>query len=150
MIEMGLLWYEPSRGVPLADRIDAAADRYLERFGEAPNVCMVNQADFAEFPRVTVRVDRRMQPGYLIMGIEREERLPCWTPERRSSDEVEVQLLAPDGTVLRTLRPAEWKRTKPASGQSSKSGARPEPLRVRANRKVTVKPERPRKTGTKR
>ncbi len=26
MIEMGLLWYEPSRGVPLADRIDAAAE----------------------------------------------------------------------------------------------------------------------------
>ena len=105
MLEMGLLWYEPSRGVPLAERVDAAAHRYLERFGEAPNICLVAPSDVEPFDRIAVRSDLRIRPGYLLVGVEREEALPAWRPARRSSDDVEVALLAPDGRIVRRLRP---------------------------------------------
>ncbi|MCS6802124.1 MAG: hypothetical protein RMM58_05875 [Chloroflexota bacterium] len=105
MVEMGLLWYEPNRMVPLADRIDAAAARYLERFGVAPNVCLVAASELEPFSRITLRGDKRIQPGYLLIGVEHEEALPPWQPERRSSDEAEIALLAPDGRVLQRLRP---------------------------------------------
>ena len=105
MLEMGLLWYEPSRGVPLAERIDAAAARYIERFGELPNVCLVAASELEPFDRIAVRSDTRMRPGYLLIGVERDETLPEWEPVHRSSDDVEVALLAPDGRVVRRLRP---------------------------------------------
>lgn len=153
MIEMGLLWYEPSRGVPLAERIDAAAERYLERFGEAPNVCLVSPSEVEAFDRIAVRGDKRIQPGYLLVGIERDEQLPEWTPQRRTSDEAEVALLAPDGRVICQLRPtprravAAAKATVPAaqprssSHRASKSGASPSgprPVKRRATRTITV------------
>lgn len=105
MIEMGLLWYEPNRGVSLAERIDAAAERYLQRFGEAPNVCLVASCELEPFDRITVRSDTRIQPGYLLLGLDRDEDLPAWRPERRSSDDAEIALLAPDGRVVLRLKP---------------------------------------------
>ncbi|MFN8535071.1 MAG: hypothetical protein U0556_16150 [Dehalococcoidia bacterium] len=146
MIEMGLLWYEPSRGVPLADRIDAAAERYSERFGELPNICLVAQSEIAEFDRVAVRSDRRIRPGYLLIGIERGEDLADWRPLRRSSDEEEVALLAADGTVLQTLRPA----AQPKPSRKSAKVAEPTTSRSRAKRTVTVKPGSPRQMPARR
>lgn len=130
MIEMGLLWYEPSRGVSLAERIDAAAERYLQRFGEAPNVCLVASSELEPFDRLTVRSDKRIQPGYLLLGLDRDEDLPPWRPERRSSDDAEIALLAPDGRVLVRLNPLP-----------------PRTVRARGERRPTRKPvDRPDRT----
>ena len=77
---MGLLWYEPNAKVLLPDRIDQAAARYQQRFGEAPNICLVAPSEAVPCPQITVRADRRIQPGYLLIGIERGEDLPAWRP----------------------------------------------------------------------
>ncbi|MCS7001305.1 MAG: hypothetical protein NZ518_00500 [Dehalococcoidia bacterium] len=111
-MDTGLLWYEPSRGTPLVDRVDSAAQRYVERYGVAPNLALVAVEEYEPLPRITVRADRRIRPGHLLIGVEPSERgLRRWQPERRSSDDIEVALLNPDGSVRSSLRPQSGVRS---------------------------------------
>lgn len=111
MLSMGLLWFEPSRGIPLEERVDAAAERYVERFGEAPNLVLVPKEDDTALDRIAVRPDSRIKHGYLLIGKDDEcGKLKPWKPLRRSSDDAEVVVFAPDGSVLHSLRPTPKRR----------------------------------------
>jgi hypothetical protein len=41
-MEIGLLWYDGDPKRSLQDKVERAADRYLEKYGRWPNTCYVN------------------------------------------------------------------------------------------------------------
>lgn len=47
----GLLWFDKSTR-SVTDKISDAADRYRAKFGHAPTVCYVNEADAGQVERV--------------------------------------------------------------------------------------------------
>lgn len=48
-MKSGLLWYDSNAADDLMKTIDAAAARYQEKFGIAPDTCFVNRAQLKEF-----------------------------------------------------------------------------------------------------
>ncbi|GIW09309.1 MAG: hypothetical protein KatS3mg061_0366 [Dehalococcoidia bacterium] len=123
---MGLLWYEPNPKVLLTDRIEQAAARYQQRFGEAPNICLVAPSEAVPCPQITVRADRRIQPGYLLIGIERGEDLPAWRPPAPvSARNAPLPLvLTPPRRARRSERAGEHRRAEaalPASAGRSRA-----------------------------
>ncbi len=47
-MQTGLLWYDNDPGRGLAAKVEEAALRYREKFGNLPNTCYVNQAELTE------------------------------------------------------------------------------------------------------
>lgn len=47
-MESGLLWFDSDPSRSLTVKVTAAAQRYRERFGVAPNTCYVNRNALAE------------------------------------------------------------------------------------------------------
>lgn len=43
-MKRGLLWYDAS-AAPIWEKIEQAAKRYQQKFGDAPNTCFVNPLD---------------------------------------------------------------------------------------------------------
>ena len=58
---MFLVWYDPSPKKPLGVKVAEACERYTERFGGQPAVCLVNPLDRCEAAGVEVR--ERAQVG---------------------------------------------------------------------------------------
>jgi hypothetical protein len=42
-LQIGLLWYDGDPKRPLTDKVEQAATRYQQRFGQPPNACYVHQ-----------------------------------------------------------------------------------------------------------
>lgn len=126
MIEMGLLWYEP--GVPLEERVDTAAERYLAKFGIAPNVALANPNEMKTLDRIAVRADKRCGFGHLLIGVDPDITTGPWRPLRRASDDVEVVVYGSDGTPLSALKPNKGRR-KVAPSKPVPTG-KPEPVEV--------------------
>ncbi|HID86222.1 MAG TPA: hypothetical protein EYP55_02460 [Anaerolineae bacterium] len=51
-MKVGLLWYDDDPKRPFAEKIEAAARRYREKFGVRPNTCYVNPASLPEVANV--------------------------------------------------------------------------------------------------
>lgn len=137
MINIGLLWYDPARGIPLVDRVDAAAERYVQKYGVAPNVCLVPETEESVLDRITVRGDRRMRSGHLLVGFDPEDaEATRWRPIEYSSVH-DVVLLGPDGEEVRAYRPrldsrerAEAKKLKSVTSKSRSRGQASVPAKL--------------------
>ncbi len=75
----GMLWYDNDPHTALAVKVARAADYYRQKYGHAPNVCLVNPAMLAEirpdFPggragNVIIRPNRSILVGHLWIGNE--------------------------------------------------------------------------------
>ncbi|HZR99231.1 MAG TPA: hypothetical protein VFE37_11015 [Chloroflexota bacterium] len=77
----GLLWYDADSKRPTRQKIDAAVNRYRERFGRAPNCCHVNPAQLVEHASVQVVANPRILLHHYWVGVD--ESLPIARPARR-------------------------------------------------------------------
>ena len=69
----GMLWFDNDPKTNLTIKIKKAADYYLQKYGTAPNLCLVNPSTLIdkmpEEGRITVRTYRPVLPGYLWIGL---------------------------------------------------------------------------------
>jgi hypothetical protein len=70
---MFLVWYDNDRKRPLRAKIEAAAERYQERFGAAPELVLLNPmqaGEEAEIAGIPVRTTPLVLPNHLYIGRE--------------------------------------------------------------------------------
>lgn len=82
-----LVWYDDTKTTPPARRITDGASRYVDRFGRAPNVVLVNPRD-AETPAAGMRVVpvARIEPNTYQFGYEPEAAPPPGWELRHGED----------------------------------------------------------------
>ena len=82
-MKSGLLWYDNNRKTSLADKIEAAAKRYREKFGKSPNQIYINPVDAElhpdQFQRARNEIEARggnldtkktIMPNHIWLGIK--------------------------------------------------------------------------------
>ena len=71
-MEIGLLWYDDDPRKSLDAKITQATTRYLEKYGRAPNACVVNPAVARGGNCAGLRLiaARAIRPNYLWIGVE--------------------------------------------------------------------------------
>lgn len=70
---MFLIWFDNDRKRPLRAKVEAAAERYQERFGAAPELVLLNPAQAGEQEQIAgipVRPTPFVSPNHLYIGIE--------------------------------------------------------------------------------
>jgi len=73
-----LSWYDPDKKTPAAHKLASAIERYVEKHGHAPAVCLTNPTDAAELgadqesTTVVVRVVGYIPRHTLYVGVEEE------------------------------------------------------------------------------
>lgn len=70
---MFLVWYDGDRKRPLHAKVAAAAERYQERFGAAPELVLLNPAQVSvetEIAGIPVRTTPLVSPNHLYIGRE--------------------------------------------------------------------------------
>ena len=69
----GMLWFDNDPKTNLAVKIKQAADYYRQKYGAAPNLCLVHPSMLAEKTieegKITIRTYRPVLPGYLWIGL---------------------------------------------------------------------------------
>lgn len=74
-MQSGLLWYDNAPAKPLADKVRAAAARYAEKFGKAPDHVYVNaaeQGDVSEVDGITVTGVTNILRSHIWIGCAAE------------------------------------------------------------------------------
>ncbi len=70
---MFLVWFDDSKKVATEEKIKNAIERYVERMGQHPNVCLVNKADAnVKVEGISIHAVDYVRPGYYWVGIEDE------------------------------------------------------------------------------
>ena len=72
-MDVGMLWLDDDKRVPLDDKIRRAADYYKEKYGRSPNLCMVNSAmldDERNVGKIRVLPMRNVLPNHFWVGIK--------------------------------------------------------------------------------
>src|SRR5690242_15118304 len=67
---MYLVWYDDSPKKSVQEKIDEAIDRFQDRFGFAPDQCLVSDGLDVQHPHLTVRPVRYVRPHYFQVGCE--------------------------------------------------------------------------------
>jgi hypothetical protein len=70
-IAMFLVWYDNDRKRSLAAKVAAAAERYTERFGDAPELVLLNPeqaSDTEAIAGLPVRTTPLVSPNHLYIG----------------------------------------------------------------------------------
>lgn len=70
---MFLIWYDNDRKRKLAEKVAQAAERYIERFGAAPEIVLLNPTQAGEITEVVgipVRATPLVAPNSLYIGTE--------------------------------------------------------------------------------
>lgn len=74
-VKLGWLWFDNDPKTSLEQKIDAAAGRFRQKFGQAPRQCFVNQrelpADGVRCGQLTVAGARNVLPGHLLFVVDR-------------------------------------------------------------------------------
>jgi hypothetical protein len=73
----GMLWFDNSQS-PLDVKIDKAIDYYTQKYGRAPDLClvhpsMIQNTSLIDLMKVRVRPYRPVLPGHIWIGIEDKE-----------------------------------------------------------------------------
>lgn len=72
---MFLGWYDPDKRVPATAKVAEAVERYVEKFGEQPEICLTSAADAAELDGKTdlpVRAVTFISRYTYYVGVEEE------------------------------------------------------------------------------
>ncbi len=67
---MYLVWYDDSPKKSVQEKIDEAIDRFQDRFGFAPDQCLVSTGLDIQHPHLTVRPVHYVRPHYFQVGCE--------------------------------------------------------------------------------
>ena len=73
MMNVGMLWLDDDKGSTLEEKILRAADYYLNKYGQSPNMCLVNQAQLDEekqFGRIQVRPVQNVLRNHFWVGVQ--------------------------------------------------------------------------------
>ena len=72
-MKTGLLWFDDSPRVSLADKVVDAVRHYREKFGRSPNVCYVHPSTMADAKaapaEVRVVMSTTVQPNHFWVGV---------------------------------------------------------------------------------
>ena len=71
---MFLGWYDPDRKKPARLKLAQAIDRYVEKFGETPDLVLTNPVDAGD-----LRSPTKADPGELLLSIQEAPYIPRWT-----------------------------------------------------------------------
>jgi hypothetical protein len=71
---MFLGWYDPDRKKPARQKLAEAIERYVEKFGAAPELCLTNPADKADLDIAT-----KAFPEAPTVPVETAPYIPRWT-----------------------------------------------------------------------
>jgi len=71
---MFLGWYDPDRKKPARQKLAEAVQRYSEKFGRAPQMCLTSEADAADLVPATKR-----HPDPLPVTVEPRRYIARWT-----------------------------------------------------------------------
>ncbi len=67
---MFLLWFDDTKKKPVEEKILEGVQRYVERFGQTPNVCLVNPGEAVQANGITVRPTAYVRPNNYWLGVE--------------------------------------------------------------------------------
>ncbi|MDX1600885.1 MAG: hypothetical protein R3191_05170 [Anaerolineales bacterium] len=82
-LNVGMLWFDGDESTSLAARLERAADHYREKYGVAPNLCLVHPETAGEdrpnrCGGVAVETSEQVLPEHLWLGVAQEaERAPA-------------------------------------------------------------------------
>lgn len=72
-MDVGMLWLDDDKHLTLEEKILRAADYYHNKYGQTPNMCLVNQAQLKEEKKVgliQVRPVQNVLRNHLWMGVQ--------------------------------------------------------------------------------
>ena len=69
---MFLLWYDDTKKKPVEEKILEGVQRYIYRFGETPNVCLVHPSETVQASGMVIRQASYVRPNYYWIGVEAE------------------------------------------------------------------------------
>lgn len=67
---MFLGWFDDTRKKSAQEKIEEAVERFVAKFGEQPNVCLVNQADATTYKGLEIKVTEYVRPNHFWIGRE--------------------------------------------------------------------------------
>lgn len=65
---MFLGWFDDTPKKSTAEKLEEAVERYLTKFGEKPDLCLVNQKDATTYKGLDVRVVEYVRPNHFWVG----------------------------------------------------------------------------------
>ncbi|HEX8599396.1 MAG TPA: hypothetical protein VF952_12870 [Chloroflexia bacterium] len=65
---MFLGWFDDTPKKNTAEKLEEAVERYLAKFGEKPDLCLVNQKDATTYKGLDVRVVEYVRPNHFWVG----------------------------------------------------------------------------------
>ncbi|HUP28165.1 MAG TPA: hypothetical protein VM409_06990 [Chloroflexia bacterium] len=65
---MFLGWFDDTRKKSAREKIEEAVERYVARFGENPNICLVNVDDMTAIDGMEVKVADYVRPNHFWVG----------------------------------------------------------------------------------
>lgn len=71
---MFLGWFDDTPKKSVADKLEEAVERYVSRFGESPDLCLINEKDITTREDIEVRVVEYVRPNHFWIG--KAEALP--------------------------------------------------------------------------
>ena len=63
-----LAWYDDDRKKEAQAKIDEAIERFIERYGMEPNICLVNEEDQLRHQRVVIKPVHRVAKHTFLIG----------------------------------------------------------------------------------
>lgn len=70
----GLLWFDNTKGKPLAEKIEDAAARYEHKFGFKPDTCFVNPQDLlcvVAVEGIQIKTKTTIMPNHVWLGVSK-------------------------------------------------------------------------------
>lgn len=65
---MFLGWFDDTPKKNVEQKLEEAMQHYLSKFGETPNICLVNSADATHYEGLEVRVADYVRPNHFWVG----------------------------------------------------------------------------------
>ncbi len=65
---MFLGWFDDTKQKSATKKIEEAVERYVAKFGEAPDICLVSQTDLTTYDGVEVKVADYVRPNHFWVG----------------------------------------------------------------------------------
>src|SRR5947209_6259982 len=148
---MYLAWFDADRKKPVAEKIEEARERYVEKFGAEPVVCLVNPADVVEGSAVELRPATYIGRNCFWIGVDERAEEPAppppasepATPAAARSARGRARAHPSDpgavpSTAPATARPAKW--PKPATVEPAQPSPAAVATRPAKGRKQTTVP----------
>ena len=73
-MQAGMMWFDNDKQTSLAAKVNKAAAYYQKKYGQTPNLCMVNPSMMSEKDdaetKIAIRPYQPIVPGHLWIGID--------------------------------------------------------------------------------